>query len=285
MASGVPTILDGPVGTELLRRGVELSGPAWSARAIEEAPGVLAQIHHEYALAGATIHTAATFRTQPGVLPDRWERLARRAVRIAREAVPRGHRIAGSIAPIADCYRPDLSPADAQPDAVREAHLALARVLVDAGCDILLCETFTHVGEAMLATEAAVQAAGASGAEVWTSFSPGHGDDLLSAPAMGDAGRLAAGLGAGAVLVNCAPVEATLPLVRALTAGVWGRGVAVGAYANAGRIGEAWRDTEADAAGYARAALGWVEAGARVVGSCCGTGPGFTKALTAALVA
>ncbi|MBK7404220.1 MAG: homocysteine S-methyltransferase family protein [Phycisphaerales bacterium] len=163
------TILDGPVGTELIRRGVDCTGPLWSARAIDGAPEVLGAIHREYAAAGATVHTAATFRTQPGIEPGEWARLARRGVELVREAVPRGHRVAGSLAPLADCYRPDLSPARVDPAATREAHLALARVLADAGCDILLCETFTDPGEGLLAAGAAVEAAEATGAEVWLS--------------------------------------------------------------------------------------------------------------------
>jgi S-methylmethionine-dependent homocysteine/selenocysteine methylase len=274
------TILDGPMGTELARRGVDLSGPAWSARAIEEAPEVIGAIHRDYAAAGATVHTAATFRTQPRVLPDRWDRLARRAVELARANVPEGCLIAGSIAPLADCYRPDLSPASSDPAQTRAEHGALARVLVEAGCDRLLCETFAHAGEALLAVEAALEAAKGTDVEVWLAVSPGYRGDLLGP---GDAGRLAsaaAKLGVGAVLVNCAPVEETLPFVRALAAAVWGRGVAVGAYANAGRDERGWRDSERAVAAYVEAARGWADAGATLIGGCCGTGPGLIRALT-----
>src|SRR5262245_40782840 len=41
-------ILDGAVGTELERRGVDCSLPLWSARAIDDAPDTLAAIHREY---------------------------------------------------------------------------------------------------------------------------------------------------------------------------------------------------------------------------------------------
>src|SRR5262245_2109257 len=103
------TLLDGPVGTELGARGVSTPAPLWSAAALEGAPQVVAAIHRDYAAAGATVHTAVTFRTQPHVAPDAWRRLLESAVRIAREAVPSGHRVAGSIAPLGDCYRPEES--------------------------------------------------------------------------------------------------------------------------------------------------------------------------------
>ena len=109
MSVGALTVLDGPMGTELTRRGVALPLPAWSAIALDEAPELVAAVHRDYVAAGATVHTANTFRTKRRTVGSRWEELARRAVRIARESVG-GWRVAGSIAPLEDCYRPDLQP-------------------------------------------------------------------------------------------------------------------------------------------------------------------------------
>src|SRR5271157_2202740 len=106
-------VLDGPMGTELARRGVPTPAPAWSAHALEVAPEVVAAIHREYAARGATVHTANTFRAQRAAVGARWEAIARRAVQVARQSVPGGQRVAGSLAPVADCYRPDLSPGPA----------------------------------------------------------------------------------------------------------------------------------------------------------------------------
>ena len=49
-------VLDGPVGTELARRGVPTPLPLWSAAAIDDAPDALRAIHAEFAAAGATVH-------------------------------------------------------------------------------------------------------------------------------------------------------------------------------------------------------------------------------------
>src|SRR5262245_12037015 len=102
------TVLDGPVGTELAARGVPTPAPLWSAWALVHAPEVVADIHRDYAAAGATVHTTNTFRTKRRSAPANWEELARKAVAIVRGTVPQGHRVAGSIAPLEDCYRPDL---------------------------------------------------------------------------------------------------------------------------------------------------------------------------------
>src|SRR5262245_59204968 len=112
MDRGGPTtlLLDGALGTELAARGVAIPANPWSAAALVDAPTVIGAIHAEYAAAGATVHTANTFRTKRRSAGPDWERLARRAVDLARAAVPGWHRIAGSVAPLEDCYRPDLSP-------------------------------------------------------------------------------------------------------------------------------------------------------------------------------
>ncbi len=265
------TILDGPMGTDLLARGVPTPLPGWSAHALETAPDVVRAIHRDYAAAGATVHTANTFRTKRRQFPDTWEALARSAVRLCRESTPAGHRVAGSIAPLEDCYRPDLSP---PADIARREHGELARALADAGCGLLLCETFPHVGEGLIAVEEAV----ATGVETWASFTPGPGCDLLTPRDIEGAAAEAVKRGARAVLVNCCPAARTLEFVERLA----GAGVPFGAYANAGRPDDqmGWRPIPAAPARYADLAATWVNAGAAIVGSCCGTGPGHIVELT-----
>src|SRR5262245_41802836 len=103
------------MGTEIAARGVSTDDPTWSAGALATAPDVVREIHVDYVRAGAVVHRTNTFRTQPRLFADRWRDLLRTAVRLAREAG--APRVAGSIAPVFDCYRPDLSP---PPDEARE---------------------------------------------------------------------------------------------------------------------------------------------------------------------
>lgn len=263
-------ILDGPIGTELIARGVELDGVEWSARAIWTAPGLLSDVHATYAAAGATLHTANTFRTQPGLLGDRWRDHLRAAVRITKAAIPEGQEVLGSIAPIEDCYRPDLSPGGAALATHRESALALA----DAGCDVLLCETFADEAEALAAVEGAAEA----GLPVWLSLTGGPFGDLLKPHDFERIGRDAISRGAGRLLANCIAATKMAPYVEALMT----LDAPVGVYANAGakedRVG--WDDTDEDAAKrYLELAERWAELGATVVGGCCGTGPLHIRAL------
>jgi len=262
------TILDGPIGTELAARGVPTPPGEWSAWAITHAPEQLAALHAEYAAAGATVHTANTFRAQPGVYGADFERILRQAVALARGAVPNTHLVAGSIAPINDCYEPWRSPPRPCP-----AHRQMAQALAAAGVDRLLCETFPHVGEGLIAVEEAV----ATGLPTWAAFTAGPEGALLSPQALGDAAREAVARGASAVLVNCVPARLTLGYVERLV----GLGVPFGAYANAGAVDEGvgWGEGGEDRyLGYARR---WAEAGATLIGGCCGTTPAHIAALQA----
>lgn len=259
------TRLDGPLGTELSARGVATDSPIWSAAAIDVAAEVIAEIHRDYAAAGATVHTANTFRTKRRYVGDQWQRLSKAAVDIARSAVPSSHRIAASIAPLADCYRPDLSPPDPRPE-----HREMAQALAELGVDLLLCETFPHVEEAIIAVEESVR----TGVETWLALTAGPSADLMTPQVMAQAARRAAAAGAAAVLVNCTPATDSLRFVEALAEAELG--LPIGVYANAGsdrdRIG--WdASSAAGVEAYARLAKQWRSAGATIIGGCCGTGP------------
>jgi S-methylmethionine-dependent homocysteine/selenocysteine methylase len=264
-------ILDGPIGTELIARGVALDGADWSARAIRGAPEVLSDIHASYAEAGATLHTANTFRTQPGVLGDRWGDDLRAAVTIARNAVPVGQKVLGSIAPIEDCYRPDLSPGKG----AFAQHRKTARALAEAGCDALLCETFAHQAEALAALEAARD----TGLPVWLSLTAGPFGELLTPSDFERIGREAVALGVDRLLANCIAATRMTPFVEALAS----LGAPLGVYANAGAKDErlGWGDAGENAAErYVELAERWAEIGATVIGGCCGTGPLHIRALS-----
>lgn len=267
------TLLDGPMGTELVRRGLDVdhAGPAWSAVALERAPGLVQAIHAEYVAAGADVHRANTFRTQPGVYPDRFRELIGQAVTLARAAG--AVRVAGSLAPAADCYRPDLAP---EGDEARPLHRAMAEALRDAGVDLVVCETFPSGREALVAVEEACR----TSLPVWVAFTAGPEATLLTPEAMEAHARAAASAGAEAVLVNCTDARATLPYVARLAR----VGVPFGAYANAGpaSAGLGWSADERRAAeAYAELAASWREAGATILGACCGCGPAHVAALAA----
>ncbi len=259
------TILDGPIGTLLNAWGLTTPEPIWTGDVSLRASDFLTRAHGAYADAGATVHTAATFRTNARVLPSGWEEAAHRAVACARHAVPSGHRIAGSLAPWEDCYRPDLAPEDAL-----RVHRPLAAALASSGVDLLLCETFCNPDEGIGATLAALE----TGLEVWTSFSAGPDGSLMTPERMAGAASEAASLGASAVMVNCVGACAIQPFVDAVSSA----GVPFGVSASAGRAedGIGWSSPDGDVR-FGPLVAGWIEQGAAIIGGCCGMTPAHTR--------
>jgi S-methylmethionine-dependent homocysteine/selenocysteine methylase len=266
------TILDGPLGTELIARGLPAPAPLWSAWAVLHRPEAVASIHRAYASAGATVHSANTFRAKRRSMGDDWMLGAQRAVELARESVRPSHRVAGSLAPLEDCYCPELSPAD-----TRAEHREMAEWLASCGVDIILCETFPHVGEAVVAVEEAVR----TGVATWAALTAGPSGELLSVDEFAAGARRCVDAGATACLVNCVAASRTLPFVVALA----DLGVPFGAYANAGAASEGigWGAGEQGVRQYVAHAQTWTAAGATLVGGCCGTSPHHIRALREAL--
>ncbi len=282
-------VIDGAMGTLLAARGFRVDGPAFATPLVFERPDAVARVHADYASAGATVHTAATFRATPEALAAHaaWSghpvppagEVARAAIALARTSVPRSHKVAGSLASIADCYRPDEVGLGA-----RAAHRAHARRLADGGADLILCETFADIDEATIALEESR----ATGLDVWVALTAGPDESLLR---VGDVRRAAERMvsgGASAVLINCTRARATAAFVRALS----GLSIPFGAYANAGKSQDSvgwlvdWgapsptsKELAELALNYAQCADEWVDAGATLLGGCCGTTPAHVAAL------
>src|SRR5713226_8413714 len=123
LARGETVLLDGGIGTEILRRGVY-----WRCHGIEQHPEVVRQVHADYRAAGADVLRTDTFqlnrrtyldlfhglehmrRIGPEGLEHKAGRLIRQAVELAREARNGAGAstaaVAGVISPLEHCFRP-----------------------------------------------------------------------------------------------------------------------------------------------------------------------------------
>ncbi|NND32171.1 MAG: homocysteine S-methyltransferase family protein [Saprospiraceae bacterium] len=145
-------LLDGAVGTELERRGFQTSLPFWTAFAAVESPQLLKDIHLDYLQAGADIITANTFRIsrylfeKADQLSDFLPTLHKTSELVtACQVDSRRPLIAASLAPLEDCYRPDLVPS-------RKTLQSYHRMQIEALCqfkfDFILAETINSGIEA-----------------------------------------------------------------------------------------------------------------------------------------
>ena len=286
-------ILDGAMGTELARQGADTGLPLWSANALLNAPDLVRQIHRQYIEAGAQVITTNTFRTNVRTLARAGMRgqvteLTCRAVTLAREAIAEAsalakHRpsppilVAGSIAPVEDCYSPELVPLDE--GLLLQEHGELARNLAQAGCDLLLIETMNTVLEASAATHAAA----ATGLPVWVSLMLGPDNHLLGGESLSDALLVVLPYRPQALLLNCLPVSQVTSALTLLSRILreMAHAPVYGAYANAGHVGPAgWSmDHGVTPHEYTCAAREWAAMGAGIIGGCCGTTPEHIRAL------
>ncbi|MBC8365275.1 MAG: homocysteine S-methyltransferase family protein [Actinobacteria bacterium] len=287
-----PTILDGGMGQELIRRGAPRSAELWSAWAMLEDPALVAGIHADYLAAGCDVLTTNTYSTfadrlEQFDLGGRSDELTRLAGSLAREAAAAADRpvlVAASLPPMRGSYNPG-------PDATYEELFDEYQITVDQlsdSADLFLCETMGACFEARAATDAART----SGLPVWVAFTlqGAGGHHLLDGTSFAEAVET---IDADAYLLNCCPPEQVteaLPQLRSAT------DLPVGAYANAFHdmpVGWRGRDghdlpagrTAMGAERYAEAARRWVDMGADIVGGCCEIGPGHIARLVAEFAA
>ncbi len=279
MVNGELLLLDGATGTELNRRGGDTGLPLWSANALTSDSGlnVLREIHLDYLNAGADILTTNTFRTHRRALVGKGHsarELTRLAVATAQEAVAefgQPARVAGSLAPLEDCYCPDLVPSD---DECRAEHSERIEHLVEAGVDLLLIETMNSIREAVIAAKLAT----ATGRPTWVSFVCDREGRILSGESVADAAGMLLPLGVKALGVNCGPAHTLAKPLTELRA-ICGPDFPLIAYGNIGYADEAqgWINTDAESPeSYLQYAQTWQ---AQIVGGCCGTTPDHIRKL------
>jgi S-methylmethionine-dependent homocysteine/selenocysteine methylase len=280
MVACLKTLLfDGATGTELNCRGVDTGLPLWSANALTTDAGlkVLRQIHLDYLNAGADIITTNTFRTNRRVLAGKGHsagELTKRAVATALEAVAEfGNpaQVAGSLASLEDCYRPDLVPTA---DECHAEHSERIQHLVEAGVDLLLIETMNSIQEAVIAAKIAT----GTGRPTWVSFVCDSEGLILSGESLAVAADRLLPLGVRALGVNCGPVH-TLAKPLAELRAKCGPDFPLIAYGNIGHADEeqGWINTDSvNPESYLQYAQTWP---AQIVGGCCGSTPEHIRKL------
>ncbi len=269
-------ILDGGTGSELRRRGVALDYAAWSAIANKDHADLLTDIHCDYLEAGADIITANTFAGSRFVLEaagldKQFVEINSRALAAAHQARKHTARTEAVIAASLSCLPPHFDP-QAWPDSATElsAYKELVSLFVDEGAELIILEMMQEPVHARLAAEAAAL----SGLPVWLGLScrlnetgqlAGYDFPSLSLDVTLDA---LPDFDFALAAVMHSPPAAVLPALQLLRRR-W-----------PGPLG-AWAETELTPEEYVQAAATWVQAGAQVLGGCCGTTPAHIAALRA----
>ncbi len=270
---GARLVSDGATGTNLQKRGLPKGQPSdlW---VLDNPEGVL-QLHRDFIAAGSNVILTNTFgarslQQKKSGLDGKTRELNLAAVELARRAAEGVDAfVAGSMGPLGELLQPfgTLSEDDAL-----AAYREQAGCLLEGGVDLLVIETQFDLTEARVAVQAVRQLD--ENIPLICSFSYDRGTRTMMGVRPKQMAAEIGPLGVNALGINCGRsldenLQALRELREATDLPIWFK-------PNAGLPGT-------DAAGNttysvtpeemgARVAE-WIEAGASVVGGCCGTSP------------
>ncbi len=296
-------ILDGGLATTLESLGCHLDDDLWSARVLLEAPELIRRVHLAFLEAGADCLITASYQAtlqgymREGLPEEQAAEVVLRSVGLAAEARdafwdrPKNRRgrlrplVAASVGPYG-AFLADGSEFTGRYGLDEERLVAFHRdrwhLLAGSGADLLACETLPDRAEARALVRLLRETPEAG---AWFSFSCRDGSHISDGSRLADVfGELSDEPQVLAVGVNCtAPrhISSLVAEARRATA----KPIVV--YPNSGERwdpeGKRWlgADGETDPQGLFRE---WVEAGARLLGGCCRTGPEYIERLRATLL-
>src|ERR1700758_1542036 len=194
-----PVLGDGGYLLELEKRGWVRAGPFTPEVALTY-PNALRELHVEFREAGAEVLQALTFYASRDKLAtvgleNRLEDLNRAAVRGAREVAGDRCLVAGNLS-LPWMYEPD-SPSAA--DRVRKTFDEQLAVQVSEGVDFIIGETFSWLGEALIAVERAKK----TGLPAMVTICFENKDETAEGKSAADAAKALFDAGADIVGMNC----------------------------------------------------------------------------------
>ena len=271
---------DGAMGTMLYASGVSLN------RCFDElnliSPHLVKEVHMGYVKAGAELLETNTFganrfRLGKFDLADKVREINLAGARLARESAGEDLYVGGSVGPLGLRLEP-LGPTSLEE--ARSAFREQIEALAEGGVDLIIIETMMDLEEAHQALLAAREAASLPVVVQMTVQEDGN---TISGASPEDFARQLDAWGADVIGVNCgigpATVLETLEKMAAVTARK------LSAQPNAGLPHSVDGRTHylCSPEYMAERASRFIQAGARIVGGCCGTTPQHIKAIKAAV--
>jgi methionine synthase / methylenetetrahydrofolate reductase(NADPH) len=289
--SNAPILGDGAMGTMLNARGAGFS-QCFDALNLDQ-PALVGEVHREYIEAGAQIIQTNTFganrfKLAAHGLQDRVVEINRAGIELARRVVMASFRevlIAGDVGPLGVRLAPF---GRVQPEQARLAFSEQIRALADAGADLIILETFSDLSELREAVGTARQVCDLP---VIASMTFTRDDRTILGDAPERVARTLYESGVDVIGVNCSGGPAQIwrilrQMRQALAAQAENQALPYfSVMPNAG-----WPEQvggrimyPANPEYFGDYALAFCEAGARIVGGCCGTTPQHIAAMRQAI--
>ena len=273
--------LDGALGSILLQRANKPSTGLWSAQFLLNDPDAIKSLYEDYVSIGSEVITTNTYSTIPSYLEKekisvRMPELIDIAGKVAREVADnhKNVRVAGSLPPLEESYRPDLVQGEAQ-------SLPIYKALIEGllpYVDIFLCETISSIQE----TQNVLKALNLYNKDIpiWLSWTlkEDKKDVLRSGESIEEAFEFAEKYNPQAYLFNCTDpnaISSGLEVLRSLT------DKPIGGYPNVFSVPDGWTlDNDVETLkndltkeSFPTFCKAWKEKGASIFGGCCGIGP------------
>ena len=285
-------VIDGALATELERRGYDLKDNLWSAKILLEQPEAIKQLHYDYFTSGADCAITASYQAtieglvKRGLNEEEAVALIQKSVKLAIEArdefwadesnhVGRSKPfIAASVGPygafLADGseYRGNYGLKEKE---LMEFHRPRVKALIEAGADILACETIPCLTEAQALTKLLKEFPNTT---AWFSFSARDEKHISEGQIFADCVKeLEDNAQIAAIGVNCTSPKYIPSLIREAKQAT-NKPILV--YPNSGESYDAakkdWNGAPVFES-FGEHAREWYAAGARLIGGCCRTTP------------
>ena len=272
-----PILLDGATGTQLLEAGLEMGGQNSATH-----PDAVLAVHQRYVACGIDLLTTNTLTMNRITIESHHVGVDVREVnlagaRLARAAVREGQYVLGNLSSTGKMLEPygDLAEEDAY-----AAFKEQAAILAEGGVDGFIAETYFDLREALCALRACREV---SDLPVMVSLAfntPENGGRTIMGNSAQACAKALAEAGACAVGANCGSLDPfqtakIVALMREATP------LPILAQPNAGKpkLVEGRTVFDMSPADFAAGMVQCVQAGARLVGGCCGTSPAHIRAL------
>jgi 5-methyltetrahydrofolate--homocysteine methyltransferase len=279
-----PMQIYGAIGSLLIDRGFDMT--QCLGQWFMDNPEELRWVTRQYLEAGCRLHAAGGSQCGPWKL-KKWNlegqivEMNQGVSRIVKQEVPKDHFVGGSILPSGKMLKP---LGDLDPDELMEAYQQEAEGYAKGGSDVILVLTMTQLEEAAIAVQAAKRVCNLPVVAAMSfDITPLGPRTMMGVDPKSAAARLEEA-GADVVGHNCggAPPEAMAEILgqmREVT------DMPLIAKPNAGlpqvKDGNTvWPGSPDE---FARQIESWVEAGAAIVGGCCGTTPEHALAMDQAM--
>lgn len=277
MAAQGVVLLDGATGSNLRRAGmpVGVCTELW----VLEHPQIITELQSAYVEAGSRIIYAPTFSANrislaSHGLEDRLEELNTKLVERSRKIADGKALVAGDVTTTGKMLKPR---GEITYEELYDVYCEQIRVLSDAGADLIAAETLMSVEEAQVILDAAQSVCDLPVMCTLTLEADGSalfgGNAVEMVSTLQDMGAAAAGL-------NCSvgpdQLEAVVASMKAVAH------VPVVAKPNAGMPvmdAQGMAHYSMDAEHFASSMKRLVDAGAGIIGGCCGTDPGYIRRL------